>query len=164
LARKEYAARHAKRKEDVNLLLRSGNTGEDDKNKLFVGNINFEDLPTDLKPVELEEIQRERILRVKSLFESFGLVEKFKDFVVSKKHCFILFKDQSHCLQAAETLKVYDNRKKSCAEMKQRIEAELGQKGKYFAPNAHFYVRLVNSVTHKKGKKKPKQGTFPRNT
>jgi len=127
----------------------------DDDRKLFVGGLNFKDLenkdkyPT-LSPAASLEAKYDRIKHYFALFEQFGPVAKKKDYILTKRHCFIIYETKESCDKALATLSNFEERQRICREFKEKILQTSGKQAKAQVPTPHFYVRSVNVLKKKR--------------
>jgi len=156
LRRTEYAARKEKKLKKLFEENRVEAKPSDDERKIFVGGISFKDLENTRKyPIKFDSITEKEIKfrRIKyyfEIFEQFGEIEKKKDYIISKSHCFIVYKTKQSFQEALKTLSKYEEREKLTKVFKEKLVAEGGKDKKVFAPVPHFYVRPVNALKKKK--------------
>jgi len=150
IARKEFAERHEKKR--IKALLRMDKPEEpaEDERKMFVGGLVFDDLKRhNLDQKSVEKIKKERAKQIMKMFDRFEGVVKKKDFILSKRHCFVIFQDKASCEKAIEILKKFERREKISQEIKETLEKEGGKFARLQAPTSHFYVRQVRTPKQK---------------
>jgi len=164
---REYIERHERKrlkelkqqsqKQEVPLIPKF--VPSDDDRKLFIGGLTFEDLNQNVKRKKLDEkmvpkCKGERVKNFPKLLERFGKISSFKDFILEKRHCFVSYERPNDLEKALESLSDFEQRKKICTEMKIRLQQEGGDIARFFAPNPHFYVRVVKAAKELEKKKK----------
>lgn len=105
--RQAYAARMERKKQRI----LSGEVIEEkkppeDPRKVFIGGISFRDfekLKVKLTPEKEQDVKQKRIELYYQLFQTFGKIEIFKDNIVEKKHCFIVFQEEASVENVKET-------------------------------------------------------------
>jgi len=153
IARLEYAARKEKKrlKVEKEQELENSPAPTDDARKLFVGGLNLDDLKKLNITLDPESEKALKLTRAKHLFKLFALfgdIEKIRDYTLSKNHFFVSYTNEMSCKDALKLLTNYDERRKFV----KHIRETLTTKEAINAPNAHFYVRSVNSLQN--GRKK----------
>lgn len=84
----------------------------------FPGGITWDDLEKKhkLDPARAQEVRKQRIGYFWEIFEKFGVVVKKKDFILSKRHCFVTYADK-------------DAFEKVRGEREEKSEGECGVRG-----------------------------------
>ena len=111
IARTEYAERHEKKRLKA---LQAAIPPKppppiDDDRKLFVGKINFDDLqklPKQPNPETMTRIKNMRITTLHTIFERFGAIEKTKDHILEKQHCFIIYQNKEDMQKAGRICEI----------------------------------------------------------
>lgn len=109
------------------------------KKKLFVGKLTFSDLEEQgLSPEGLAQAIDIRRNLIRSIFDNFGPVEKFKE-QWDKNFIFVVFKNASTLSLCKTQLATFDQRKEICEKFVSVLEAN--NLSPLFAPKPNFYVR-----------------------
>ena len=108
----------------------------------------------------MKSIRNQRLANYFQLFAKFGEIEKKKDFILEKKHCFIVYTSPEEMQKALSALGKYEDRQVLCREIRAKIMAEKGvtkDEAKKLAPSPHYYVRAVKTEDHKNPPMKSKK-------
>jgi len=120
---------------------------------MFLGGVKFDDLAKLPRKLDLIAENRIKLARINHIFkicEQFGVIEKKKDFILEKNHCFIVYQQKESLDKAIETLSKYDERLRITKELKTTLEQQNGKAAIVNAPTAHFWRRLYTSSTEYK--------------